>query len=69
MDTCSGKEMGDAQAECRAEMQAEAGVMHLPSRSAGSPHMLEGAGEDLLGACGENVALLPPWLQTTRLQN
>ena len=50
-------------------MQAEAGVMHLPSRSARSPHMLEGAGEDLLGAYGENVALPPHWLQTTRLQN
>ena len=51
------------------EMEAEAGVMHLPTRNAGSLHVLEGAGEDLLGACGENVALLPPWLQTTSLQN
>ena len=51
------------------EMEAEAGVMHLPTRNAGSLHMLEGAGEDLLGACGENMALLPPWLQTTSLQN
>ena len=68
MATCNGKVMGG----CTGRMPCGDGdrlVMHLPARNAGSQQMLEGAGEDPLGARGENVALMSLWLLTTSLQN